>query len=39
MSKSLVGGGSMPDKTLETYVLAFNGNALKLQENLEQKIS
>lgn len=27
----------MPDKTLETYVLAFNGNALKLQENLEQK--
>lgn len=37
MSKSLVGGGSMPDKTLETYVLAFNGNALKLQEKFREK--
>lgn len=37
MSKSLVGGGSMPDKTLETYVLAFNGNALKLQEKFRAK--
>lgn len=37
MSKSLVGGGSMPDKTLETYILAFNGNALKLQEKFREK--
>lgn len=31
-SKSLVGGGSMPEKTLPTFVLAFSGKALSLQE-------
>ncbi len=36
-SKSLVGGGSMPDKTLDTFVLAFKGNALKLQEKFRAK--
>ncbi|EMK8456972.1 L-seryl-tRNA(Sec) selenium transferase [Campylobacter upsaliensis] len=36
-SKSLVGGGSLPDKTLESFVLSFNGNALKMQENLRKQ--
>lgn len=36
-SKSLVGGGSMPDKTLDTFVLAFKGNALNLQEKFRTK--
>ncbi|MCR2057383.1 L-seryl-tRNA(Sec) selenium transferase [Campylobacter helveticus] len=36
-SKSLVGGGSLPDKTLESFVLAFEGNALKMQENFRKK--
>ncbi|HEC1575873.1 TPA: L-seryl-tRNA(Sec) selenium transferase [Campylobacter upsaliensis] len=31
-SKSLVGGGSLPDKSLKSFVLAFEGNALKMQE-------
>lgn len=31
-SKSLVGGGSMPEKFLPTFVLAFSGKALSLQE-------
>ena len=30
-SKSLVGGGSMPDKTLQSFVLAFFGEPLALQ--------
>ncbi|HEC1570325.1 TPA: L-seryl-tRNA(Sec) selenium transferase [Campylobacter upsaliensis] len=36
-SKSLVGGGSLPDKTLESFVLSFNGNALKMQENFRKQ--
>lgn len=36
-SKSLVGGGSMPDKSLDTCILAFEGNALKLQEKFREK--
>ncbi|TXE88568.1 L-seryl-tRNA(Sec) selenium transferase [Campylobacter volucris] len=35
-SKSLVGGGSMPDKTLESMVLSFKGKALNLQENFRK---
>ncbi|EJG9129239.1 L-seryl-tRNA(Sec) selenium transferase [Campylobacter upsaliensis] len=31
-SKSLVGGGSLPDKSLKSFVLAFEGNTLKMQE-------
>ncbi|EAI8430237.1 L-seryl-tRNA(Sec) selenium transferase [Campylobacter upsaliensis] len=31
-SKSLVGGGSLPNKCLKSFVLAFEGNALKMQE-------
>lgn len=31
-SKSLVGGGSMPEKYLPSFVLAFKGEALSLQE-------
>ena len=31
-SKSLVGGGSMPDKALQSFVLAFFGKPLALQE-------
>ncbi|HDZ5149567.1 TPA: L-seryl-tRNA(Sec) selenium transferase, partial [Campylobacter jejuni] len=37
ISKSLVGGGSMPDKSLDTYILAFQGNALKLQAQFRDK--
>ncbi|MCH5336454.1 MAG: L-seryl-tRNA(Sec) selenium transferase [Campylobacter sp.] len=36
-SKSLVGGGSMPDKSLDTCILAFEGNALILQEKFREK--
>lgn len=36
-SKSLVGGGSMPDKSLETFVLAFEGKALFLQKKFREK--
>ncbi|WP_276882440.1 L-seryl-tRNA(Sec) selenium transferase [Campylobacter cuniculorum] len=36
-SKSLVGGGSMPDKNLESVVLCFEGNALILQEKFREK--
>ncbi|MBM0637601.1 L-seryl-tRNA(Sec) selenium transferase [Campylobacter sp. VicNov18] len=36
-SKSLVGGGSMPDKSLDTFILSFKGNALKLQEQFRAK--
>lgn len=36
-SKSLVGGGSMPDKSLDTCILAFEGNAFKLQEKFRKK--
>ncbi|MBF7049024.1 L-seryl-tRNA(Sec) selenium transferase, partial [Campylobacter volucris] len=35
-SKSLVGGGSMPDKTLESMVLSLKGKALNLQENFRK---
>ncbi|EHD3050548.1 L-seryl-tRNA(Sec) selenium transferase [Campylobacter upsaliensis] len=31
-SKSLVGGGSLPNKCLKSFVLTFEGNALKMQE-------
>ncbi|MCR6572439.1 L-seryl-tRNA(Sec) selenium transferase [Campylobacter insulaenigrae] len=37
ISKSLVGGGSMPDKSLDTFVLSFKGKALMLQENFRKK--
>ncbi|EPS9403484.1 L-seryl-tRNA(Sec) selenium transferase [Campylobacter upsaliensis] len=36
-SKSLVGGGSLPDKCLKSFVLAFEGNALKMQENFRKQ--
>ncbi|MBZ7946757.1 L-seryl-tRNA(Sec) selenium transferase [Campylobacter sp. RM9939] len=36
-SKSLVGGGSMPDKTLESMVLSFEGKALILQKKFREK--
>jgi len=36
-SKSLVGGGSMPDKSLDTCVLAFKGAALKLQDKFRSQ--
>ena len=36
-SKSLVGGGSMPDKNLESVVLCFEGNALILQKKFREK--
>ncbi|EOK4571715.1 L-seryl-tRNA(Sec) selenium transferase [Campylobacter upsaliensis] len=36
-SKSLVGGGSLPDKSLKSFVLAFEGNALKMQENFRKQ--
>lgn len=36
-SKSLVGGGSMPDRTLESRVLSFKGKALILQEKFREK--
>ncbi|MBK1972260.1 L-seryl-tRNA(Sec) selenium transferase [Campylobacter sp. TTU_617] len=36
-SKSLVGGGSMPDKSLETFVLTFEGKALLLQKKFREK--
>lgn len=35
-SKSLVGGGSMPDKTLPSFVLAFVGDAFALQERFRK---
>lgn len=35
-SKSLVGGGSMPDKTLPSFVLAFKGEALSLQKTFRK---
>lgn len=35
-SKSLVGGGSMPEKFLPTFVLAFSGKALPLQERFRK---
>lgn len=31
-SKSLVGGGSLPDKSLQSFILAFEGEAMVLQE-------
>lgn len=37
VSKSLVGGGSMPDKSLPTAVLALEGKALFMQEKLREK--
>ena len=36
-SKSLVGGGSLPNKCLKSFVLAFEGNALKMQENFRKQ--
>ena len=36
-SKSLVGGGSLPDKCLKSFILAFEGNALKMQENFRKQ--
>ena len=36
-SKSLVGGGSMPDKSLPTCVLAFFGKALELQNKFRKQ--
>ncbi|WP_257935732.1 selenocysteine synthase [Campylobacter lari] len=36
-SKSLVGGGSMPDKSLDTFVLSFDEKALLLQEKFRKK--
>ncbi|ECL9639639.1 L-seryl-tRNA(Sec) selenium transferase [Campylobacter jejuni] len=36
-SKSLVGGGSMPDKSLDTYILTFQGDALKLQTRFRKE--
>lgn len=35
-SKSLVGGGSMPNKYLDTKILAFEENALKMQEKFRK---
>lgn len=35
-SKSLVGGGSMPEKTLPSFVLAFKGKALSLQKDFRK---
>ncbi|AXP08996.1 L-seryl-tRNA(Sec) selenium transferase [Campylobacter hepaticus] len=36
-SKSLVGGGCMPDKSLDTYALSFQGDALRLQAQFRNK--
>ncbi|WP_291950084.1 L-seryl-tRNA(Sec) selenium transferase [Campylobacter sp.] len=37
ISKSLVGGGSMPDKNLDSFILSFKGKALILQEIFRKK--